>query len=1083
MALKTSKPVTTQLQEGKSSVNLRASVADNIGVSKFPDTTPFLEVTKNALEVIDTFRKSAEVDSRVEWQHQFNQQSRDHYMNLREKFSHDPDGMKNAVDAYSKTTLANTPPVYRSIAENILAGKNLANMSFASANFKQRDDQEKVSGYQVERTGIENDLSKDFDTIVSDRRTSIQDINNRASIFQKYQNQLYGDSEQALVATGRYDVNVMKKDLEEDIVNFEALRLFAIYKKSGHYEGKKYILNYAAGKDYAPLKPENPNNPIFYKYKSDINNEFTRANILNKVNNLIRTYRGDQITSLKDATKTYDLKNESELGKPMNINNFADGKVPNVNSYIQENYNFDVDSNNYDQFYKKANYYNKIQNKVSEFVSNKTQPYFANEEEKDDFATALLGRHGVNNPELFRADNEDFVKSVHILKQANITPKAAINYLNTTNVSNFQEAGMIKDFRDKLALYNFLTQSDTYGDKLDINNRVLKTASEQSLGSIQNDQVLAMRLNKIASIDYPKHLTALQQNVATNQSDFTEVLIDNAKDKDIITDAFLGKQLLGEFDHNPYSEIFIDSSTTILPHFTENMISGQTLAKWKEMTMFELSHITDDANIDFKSKEGKLLISRASSKALEKMKAAGYGATKHHGGTGYKIVKHPWEQEMGLYGRPLESALIAAGNKLKTLTPVEQHGELFGYKDTSKFLFFSGNKTGEPNDITSLIKEAIDENYKGIELVPQLSKNKWGKVNYKAYLNYQGTKIDLSPGEFFNPLTFGNVVEFDKNLPNNRTQLINNIAEEKYNAFMKMIDGKIPKSISNSKFVKNVVYEYVQTGLEASDYRFYPDFPLINDFPMELRPFAFILATLGENPLNYDLQNKMNDINILNEKHKQLISFDTEIQKNSRISPQDKRLESSYPPYATPGNDMEREQKYRQYVYSNYKRTDLPLTLRTNNYMAVKKADTPWNGEMTDISNEGNTAAIFDSPDSSIRAGVKVMLNHSTLTNNDVVKNYGDEPTVGEILSVYAEDSSSYIKALETKSKFTRNTKINFFDPNQMSALIEFMIEHEMGSDNFNKYYPPHKRDFLKIMIRRGYKSAIASYGGKLGKE
>ena len=32
----------------------------------------------------------------------------DIYLTLKDKFEFDPDGMKNAVDAYSKTTIANT---------------------------------------------------------------------------------------------------------------------------------------------------------------------------------------------------------------------------------------------------------------------------------------------------------------------------------------------------------------------------------------------------------------------------------------------------------------------------------------------------------------------------------------------------------------------------------------------------------------------------------------------------------------------------------------------------------------------------------------------------------------------------------------------------------------------------------------------------------------------------------------------------------------------------------------------------------------------------------------------------------------
>ena len=43
--------------------------------------------------------------------------------NLQEKFKFDPDGMKNAIDSYTQTTLANTPNIFKDYTTNILAQK------------------------------------------------------------------------------------------------------------------------------------------------------------------------------------------------------------------------------------------------------------------------------------------------------------------------------------------------------------------------------------------------------------------------------------------------------------------------------------------------------------------------------------------------------------------------------------------------------------------------------------------------------------------------------------------------------------------------------------------------------------------------------------------------------------------------------------------------------------------------------------------------------------------------------------------------------------------------------------------------
>ena len=85
--------------------------------------------------------------------------------------------------------------------------------------------------------------------------------------------------------------------------------------------------------------------------------------------------------------------------------------------------------------------------------------------------------------------------------------------------------------------------------------------------------------------------------------------------------------------------------------------------------------------------------------------------------------------------------------------------------------------------------------------------------------------------------------------------------------------------------------------------------------------------------------------------------------------------------------------------------------------MAVMKTDSAWNGEMTDI-DTGNQAAIFASPIDSIRSGVRVMINNSTLINNNTTKRYDDQPTIEEILTILAQ-SDSLIKGRAALIKFT----------------------------------------------------------------
>ena len=50
------------LKQAKKQVGLKASVADNIGIPKFPTTTIAAQISKPISEAIDVFRKKAEAN-------------------------------------------------------------------------------------------------------------------------------------------------------------------------------------------------------------------------------------------------------------------------------------------------------------------------------------------------------------------------------------------------------------------------------------------------------------------------------------------------------------------------------------------------------------------------------------------------------------------------------------------------------------------------------------------------------------------------------------------------------------------------------------------------------------------------------------------------------------------------------------------------------------------------------------------------------------------------------------------------------------------------------------------------------------
>ena len=1075
MALKTGKEITTSLETGKKSVNLRASVADNIGIPKFPDTTISTEILSGAIDVIDTFRKKAEVDDKVDWQYQFNQTSRDHYLNLKDKYKNDPDAMKNAVDNYSKTVLGNTPSAYKSIAENVLAQKNLANMAYATANYNSLKDEAAVNGWLTTKQNTISDTGSTLDTITMSDAPAMNINSFVGNTTFKQLNHNYGSAEEGIVNTGRYKSSILTQDLNSDIIDVESLRVFNLMKKIGKKDGLKYFTNYAAGQDSLPVTPDDTNNPIFQEYSNQIKDPFIRSKIIKKVKDLYDDYNGQSVGALKDSKIKYNLDGEQQYGGILDVDKFKDG-TGNANDYVINNMpgvsetDFPKAIEIVDKNIKVQSLVNKAMN--NEIISNN----FVNDEQKQLFQTAIFRRYGINDNNITDTTNAKFGLAMTLLKNQNLEPTAVIKRLNTTYNVDFNQPGQMDDFKNNLALYNYIKSSDMFPYLSIQNASIYEEANSANIASLSNIAG-ANKLNIFAkdSAKFTENKTRITKHLSENTSITSNQLENVISDLDINTDTFWMKKFFLS-EKNKYAKVLSPDSTTFLPSFASTILTPEVKSEWLNQTITELTYMTGSKEIDINNDEGKQIFYKASVNALNKMNKAGYSATRFTGDGKVKIIKNSFEDKVGFSGQGFDNSIIAQSNYLKATLSKEDQIERFGSKDTSGL--FASTKL-EPVDISEVIKQEIDNGYENTIIEPTGTLNKFGKPNYHLKINHKGTLISLTTGNnYFDPTGFSSNPLISDKLPASRANLIQSLAQKKYDSFIQTYGHKFDNNSAYHDFAKKVIYGTIKLGIEASDYKFYPDIPGLNDVPAEVKPFAFIFKTLG---IDADLEPYYGEAAKLNNEINDILSYDARIVSNTKIQPKDKDLEAIFPPYQTSYTQENIQKNFRQFAYEKYQDKSLPLTLRTNNYMAVMKTDSQWDGEMVDVST-GNQAAIFASPVDSIRAGVRVMINNSTLAPTNTTKNYSDTPTLGEMLKVYAVDSAPYIASLESKTGFTRDTEINFFDSNQMMKIIKFMIEHEMGSDAFNKYYSPNNQLFLDGMIMEGYTKGINSFGGTLGK-
>lgn len=1072
------------LKQAKKQVGLKASVADNIGIPKFPTTTIAAEISKPISEAIDSFRKVAEADAATDFKVSFNEKSRDHYIQLQEKFKFDPDGMKNAVDSYSKNLIESTPTVYKSYVSNILAQKNLANLGFATKNYQAMNDQKALDGFQSSRTDNEDIMSMQLSNIV-ETDTPLININSyTANTTFKNLNEIYGSAEQSLVGTMRYSGNKLRKDLETDLQNTEVLRITSIMKKLGKADALKYITNYATGNDQIKISIDNleniedANNPIFKKYENYIGNEFNRKTIVKNAMDLYENFNSEKIKSMMASKKTYDLDGLQEFGQPLNVSEFQDGANSNATEYVLKN----LEGINKTQFNKAVQITQDnilAQRIASDMISGK-QKDFVDDSQKELVTSALLTRYGINNKNITDVSNPNLAIAMEVLSKYNITPTAVIEKLNTKINVDYNNSGMIEEYKNNLSLYNF-TKQKFPGLVID-NEFIYKEGNLMGALSIQDDATLAAKLNSI-SADVPKakeNKIKLEKHLGENAKESVSIFKDLISELDINTDTNWVKKFFNN-GKNQYADIFNASSTTFGFSFAGTLLTEPVKAKWLQHTITNLNHMNGGKEFDITSDKGKQMFKNAAMSALDAMNKEGYGATNFTGNNTIQISKHPYEKEIGFMGQGFENSIIAIGNELESTLSETEKRERFGVKDEGFGVPLTDIVIGRksvPNSISDIIKTEIDNGFENTIIEPQGTMNKYGKPNYHLKINHNGYTINLTQGDkFFDPTGFGGMSELTGQSAS-RKNLINTLAEEKYNEFEKNFGHLLDGNDGWQGFAKNVIFKTIKTGIEASDYKFYPDIPGIDDVPAEVKPFAFIFKTLG---IDVDLKPYYAEGAKINNTINNVLSYDARIDANSKIIPKDKLIESVIPPHKMKYTEQNLSLKFRQHVYDNYQNKDLPLTYRTNNYMAVMKTDSTWVGEMTDV-DTGNQAAVFASPIDSIRAGMRVMINNSTLINNNTTKRYGDEPTIQEILSTYAEDTDIYLEALEQKTEFTRDTTINFFDSTQVSKLIKFMIEHEMGSEAFNVYYPPENQLYLDAMILEGYELGINSYGGKLGK-
>ena len=195
-------------------------------------------------------------------------------------------------------------------------------------------------------------------------------------------------------------------------------------------------------------------------------------------------------------------------------------------------------------------------------------------------------------------------------------------------------------------------------------------------------------------------------------------------------------------------------------------------------------------------------------------------------------------------------------------------------------------------------------------------------------------------------------------------------------------------------------------------------------------------------------------------------------------------IEAMAPPNEMILQDHRDGMSFEYYAKKNLNNSELPYTLRSNNPLGVHimGGGKKWDGEMdiqATAKDGGSVLATFKHPAWGVRAAVTLMINKSELTKgiNDVTKQYGHTPTVAQIITGHtaAKSVEGYLQSLETNFGIDRNMNINLLDGDDVIPLLFAMTKHEMGIENYNKYWKGNEA-MLMYYLKKGYDLSKKKY-------
>lgn len=1009
---------------------------------------------------LDRLQREADQTAQANYFQDFQIKTRDQFEKFRNDFSMDPDKMKAAADTYSKTLLDSVPAAYKIQANAMLSAYSQNSIIFASGNKRKFDDNKLFADRDTKWKNWNSEAEfsmRNFNEAEID--LAIPAINKEFLNSVLQINELAHEDYENLVALGK----IKEKDHIANInTQSEALvvsRGFHImktlYNNGQEAQALNWLNDFMNDKDQydAMIDSDMENNPMYKVIRTLYEDDDDRMRI---GNDILKKYKAFHRDAIFGRTKKPDIDFDmlKEPGNILAIENFKGGDV-SMNEILDQ-IPVDIGSKKYTELVKYVADANRIQSIVSKTMQNPEIIYnFESDEDREMWAKAVLANNGINKVQYSSLNSDSFKIAMNIFAGQDYFPDEVRKYLTLNDAGSFKDEGSLTNLMEKSLMYQYLSNEELFPN-VEYNHLFQKALDSGAVNSIANGDFnrASSILESFQSENYDKKLANITAQYDGNNASFEYMFNAQLKSPNAFLKFFQDKK--DPLHDNLFAA---GDQTTWLAWEPKEIIPPNAMAQLKGMWIEEMTAMTTGENPDIWSKENSHLRSKAFNRVMKRMEDEGWGVETNTMDGKAKLVKNPFWKTYGtldnndVYAAIKEDFTLLNNNEKLSKYGTNKWEEVEGY-----FRQYADNKDG-------LVKISVDrQNYK----------DKSGKHAYKLTMHIGDDMITLDKN--FTPAAWTNLV--DKDVPSSNAQLINHTTNQIFEDFKKTSwYDKLPED--KQHWTKRAIYSVIRNGIKLSDYRFYPDIPGIDDVPAEVRPFAWIAKTLG---FDGDLREIRTELQMAATTANENLSYQKKINNNRNLSDTEKVTESLLPPEKTVMTENAMSLNFKQWALDNYENQELRLTHRTNNWTAVSSSG--WDGEIDlKYKRDSRNFAVFAHPKDSIRAAVKSILNHSTLTNaiNNVDKRYGSTPTYDEIFKMYAEDNESYLRALESKTNFDRNDTVDIMNNNQLHSLLKFIVQHEMGREYYFEKFGKQNQ-YVNSVIFKGINEAINSYNGELGK-